>query len=283
MLDSVPSLIVKVVTLGQRSISTTRPPTEIERGVRFAFGANWRSFVESVDESRIGAAQQSLTSMLGREQLDGLSFLDIGSGSGLFSLAAFRLGATVMSFDYDPESVASTEQLRLTYAADDPSWRVEQGSVLDADYMASLGTFDVVYAWGVLHHTGAMWPALERAIGATAGTLFIAIYNDQGRQSRIWRRIKQRYNHAGPAGRGVLLGMAESYFRARSTLAGARSSQPRARGMSAAHDLRDWLGGYPFEVASAGEVFTFCHDRGLTLTRLRTSNGLGNNEFVFER
>jgi 2-polyprenyl-3-methyl-5-hydroxy-6-metoxy-1,4-benzoquinol methylase len=99
--------------------------------------------------------------MLKVERLDGKSFLDIGSGSGLFSLAARRLGARVHSFDYDQQSVACTAELRRRYFPSAGDWVVERGSALDRDYLARLGTFDVVYSWGVLHHTGDMWRALE--------------------------------------------------------------------------------------------------------------------------
>jgi 2-polyprenyl-6-hydroxyphenyl methylase/3-demethylubiquinone-9 3-methyltransferase len=134
--------------------------------------------------------------MLQVERLDGLRFLDIGSGSGLSSLAARRLGARVHSFDYDAQSVACTSELRRRYFPADDRWTVERGSALDADYLRRLGQFDIVYSWGVLHHTGQMWHALENAVipVAQSGKLFIAIYNDTGTQSRRWHAIKRIYN-----------------------------------------------------------------------------------------
>src|SRR5205807_740046 len=133
----------------------------------------------------IAEAESSLKRMLEVESLAGRSFLDIGSGSGLFSLAARRLGARVRSFDYDPQSVACTRELRRRFYPDDADWQIEEGSVLDEGYVRALGTFDVVYSWGVLHHTGAMWRALAHAAlpVAVGGKLFIAIYNDTGTQS----------------------------------------------------------------------------------------------------
>ncbi|SRR5579884_2106022 len=134
---------------------------EIHRRDRFAFGANWAHFLKTLDEARIARAEESLQNMLGLKRLEGRRFLDVGSGSGLFSLAARRLGATVHSFDYDPQSVACTLELKRRYFPDDEQWQIEQRSVLDRTYLKGLGTFDVVYAWGVLHHTGAMWQACE--------------------------------------------------------------------------------------------------------------------------
>lgn len=135
----------------------TEHATEIARGERFEFGANWAQFLNVLNDERIALAEQSLRTMLGVNDLQGKRFLDIGSGSGLFSLVARRLGAAVHSFDYDPRSVACTAELKRRYYPDDPDWVVEQGSALDKDYLQTLGQWDVVYSWGVLHHTGAMW------------------------------------------------------------------------------------------------------------------------------
>ncbi|HJY29983.1 MAG TPA: methyltransferase domain-containing protein, partial [Pyrinomonadaceae bacterium] len=170
--------------------------SEIALGKRFEFGENWSRFLEVLDDDRIRQAEDSLRKMLDTESLARQSFLDIGSGSGLFSLAARRLGASVYSVDFDPQSVACARELRRRYFPDDTSWKIEEGSALDADYLKSLGLFDVVYSWGVLHHTGDMWRALENAQLPVkhGGKLFIAIYNDTGTQTRRWKWIKKTYN-----------------------------------------------------------------------------------------
>src|SRR5215216_2268672 len=166
--------------------------SEVNRGERFEFGKNWRRFLSTLTDEKIVVAEQSLQTFLNTDRLDGKTFLDVGSGSGLFSLAARRLGAKVRSFDYDPNSVACTKELRRRYFPNDNSWWIEQGSVLDRELLSSLGEFDIVYSWGVLHHTGAMWEALGniKRLVKSGGQLFVAIYNDLGNITDEWRRIK---------------------------------------------------------------------------------------------
>ena len=261
---------------------------------RFAFGRNWNDFLGVLNEERINASVQCLEAMLPREHIEGASFLDVGSGSGLSSLAASRLGAArIHSFDYDPDSVACTEALRRRYAPASLPWTVEQGSALDADYLASLGKWDIVYSWGVLHHTGAMWPAIERVMQVVkpGGILFISIYNDQGKISDMWKAVKRLYNR-GPLGRAAVLSVFIPYFagrdlmsdviRGKNPLARYRTYQ-RKRGMSIFYDWKDWLGGYPFEVATPDAIIDFCRPRGFLLEKLATDGSLGCNEFVFRR
>jgi 2-polyprenyl-6-hydroxyphenyl methylase/3-demethylubiquinone-9 3-methyltransferase len=273
--------------------------TKIEKRLkkRFEFGKNWQKFLSILDEVRILEAERSLKQMLEVDNLHGKSFLDIGSGSGLFSLAARRLGAKVYSFDYDPVSVACSRELKNRFFTNDPYWTIEKGDVLDNSYLKSLGKFDIVYAWGVLHHTGALWEAFENVISLVAegGKLFISIYNDQGNASKRWAMIKKFYNQSpNPMKITIILSVGFLWL-IRSSLVGMINFQnplpfkgwaekKKSRGMSVWHDLVDWVGGYPFEVAKPEEVFNFYYKNGFELTKLKTcGGGLGCNEFVFVR
>lgn len=260
---------------------------------RFKFGKNWECFLKSLNETQLLQAEASLREMLGVGALRGRKFLDIGCGSGLFSLAAMRLGATVTSFDYDADSVACAERLKAQFFDGNEDWRIARGDALDAGYLGSLGQFDIVYSWGVLHHTGDMWRALDNisALGAAGGTLFIALYNDQGLESRVWKVVKRTYNML-PDLLKPLVSLA-TFLRmwTLTVLKDALKGHPfktlsnyhSNRGMSVWRDVVDWAGGYPFEVARPDDVISFFEKKGFRLVRLKRSSGSGCNEYLFSK
>lgn len=270
---------------------------EIKAGNRFEFGANWSHFLALLDETRIADAENSLRQMLAVSDLHDRRFLDIGCGSGLSSLAARRLGARVYSFDFDPESVACAQELKRRYFPDDPLWRVEQGSALDREYLERLGRFDVVYSWGVLHHTGSMWVAIENAIGRVAdpqGTFFVAIYNDQGWKSHAWWFVKFLYNRLPRLLKHPFVVIVSLLTHTLVILKYAIKLKPmvaiapllsdrRERGMSARHDAVDWIGGFPFEFAKFEVLAAYLEARGFVLTNSRRYSSHGCNELVVRR
>lgn len=266
---------------------------------RFEFGANWTHFVETaLDDRRIAHAVADTKRMLRTDSLTGRRFLDIGCGSGLFSLAALMLGAErVVSFDYDPQSVGASETLRARSGMAPERWAIHRGSVLDPEFLATLEPADIVYSWGVLHHTGDMWKAIENAarLVRPGGLFAISIYNRVNRfpdRSTMWWNIKRFYVRSPvPVRRAMEWGYALNHMATRllsfrnplKPLLDRGAGEDR-RGMDFWHDVRDWLGGFPYEFADAGEVFGFVHDRlGMELVHLRAAEGNACTEFLFRR
>ena len=227
--------------------------------------------------------------------------MDIGCGSGLFSLAACLLGAErVVSFDYDPNSVEASLALRERASQPDRierainKWQIMQGSVLDEEFLAALEPADVVYSWGVLHHTGAMWQAIDNAVSKVkpGGVIAISIYNNVESRvggSAMWWQIKQAYNRSPQAARRLMEYAYVANFMVRKLLTLRNPfkmiqnyGDGAGRGMDFWHDVRDWLGGFPYEYATAGEIFNYMHNKhGLELIYLDTHDGHGCNQFTF--
>lgn len=265
-------------------------------GDRFAFGENWAAFLRRLDERRVEEAVKSLQALLGLQSLAGMSFLDIGSGSGLFSLAARRLGARVHSFDFDPDSVNCALTLRERFFPDDRDWTIQQGSVLNAGFIESLGMFDIVYSWGVLHHTGAMYSAIENAASRVkpGGLFAIALYH-KTRLCKVWAIEKKWYANASWRGQAVARWLFDRLMRLDHYVSGKdfRShveNYHSLRGMNYERDLHDWLGGYPYESIAPSEAAALMQRLGFEHVRTNAPEkyslgifGSGCDEFVYRR
>ena len=271
---------------------------------RFEFGENWARFLSTLDDKRVEVAKQSLQALIQIDDFSQLRFLDAGSGSGLFSLAANQLGAEVTSFDLDHNSVACTRLLKERFFPGSTSWNVLEGSLADSSFLNSLGRFDVVYCWGVVHHTGEMWNCLENLLPLVkpGGKIVVAIYNDESYVSRIWYGIKRIYQKLPKVIRPFYVAAVGSVAFVKRLIVTVLAcclrlftlknplipflnwaSETKSRGMNGWHDLVDWVGGWPFEVAKPEAVFRFMRDRGFDMQDFTTSGGHGCNEFVFVR
>jgi 2-polyprenyl-3-methyl-5-hydroxy-6-metoxy-1,4-benzoquinol methylase len=262
----------------------------------FRFGENWQRFVDQhLNPEREQLAQSALSSLFAAN-INGRRFLDIGAGSGLFSLAAYRLGAAeIVSIDIDPNSIATCKALRER-AGTPPNWAIIHGSILDSQLSQVVESGDIVYSWGVLHHTGAMWHAIRNAASLVnrGGSLGIAIYNrvEGGLgDSRRWWHIKRVYNRMPSAIQGCMeaayLGFwAVAKLRSRRNPYHAARQYQGVRGMALRTDIKDWLGGFPYEYAAADEIVNFCTNAcGLEVVTVKRvePRSTGNNEFVFIR
>ena len=261
--------------------------------LRFGFGKNWQRFIQQYfSDERVELSQKHLLDFLQMSDLEGKYFLDVGCGSGLHSLAALRAGAArVMSFDVDEEAVNTTSKLKQ-YAGNPAHWLVRQGSILDEAFLQTIEPADLVYAWGVLHHSGNMWQAFKNTsrLLKEGGLLFVALYTDApyfDLPMAFWLEVKQRYNRVGWLTKKKMVAwyIWEFYlhkqWRALPDLF-KQAREYKARGMELYTDVIDWLGGWPMEVAPVEEVQRFGVEQlGLTLVNIKT--GQANAEYLFGR
>jgi 2-polyprenyl-6-hydroxyphenyl methylase/3-demethylubiquinone-9 3-methyltransferase len=256
--------------------------------ITFSFGVNWRKYLVKLDDIHIHHAQKSFSAFTGLTSLRDHTFLDVGCGSGLNSLIAYQLGAKrIVSMDIDKCSVQCAEDLRARFKIDPSRWVIRQGSILDKSLVDSIGRYSYVYSWGVLHHTGAMWEALDHTARCVSpdGYLHIALYNKH-RYSRGWLQIKRLCNRFP---RTLFPLMKFSYATYGNARLFARFQSPKRllthykqeRGMDVWRDIEDWLGGLPYEYCSVDEVVGFMLPRRFVLLQLKATNTKGCNEFLF--
>jgi 2-polyprenyl-3-methyl-5-hydroxy-6-metoxy-1,4-benzoquinol methylase len=267
--------------------------TDSQDEMRYGFGKNWSEFIEArLSEQIIESSRQHMADMLRCDNLAGKTFLDIGCGSGIHSLAALKLGAQrIVSFDYDVDSVATTKRVR-EFAGSPSNWEVIQGSVLDRDFMQSLPKSDIVYSWGVLHHTGDMWGAVRNSAVPLKddGVYYIALYSSDNYVDpppSYWLKVKKQYNLASDVGKRLMEWRYMMRFHFLPELKAGRNPfelirKYGSRGMTYWTDVKDWLGGWPMDFASLAETQSFCQSQfDLTLCNVKT--GEGCTEYVFAR
>lgn len=269
---------------------------DVRQKRRFEFGKNWKNFLNKLTNERIQIAENSLIKMLDVNNLENKKFIDIGSGSGLSSLSAKNLGAKVLSFDYDETSVWCTKSLKKKYYDKDENWIVKQGSILDLNFVNSLGKYDIVYSWGVLHHTGKMWSAIDNSISLVDdnGKYFISIYNDQGFKSHFWWMVKWLYNilpgflkkiFAYSLGFFIIFLMLIKYTIKLKPMVilGPMFNYKQSRGMSMLTDIMDWYGGFPYEFASYEYLINYIENKGFKFCKGKRTTSFGCNEIVFTK
>lgn len=252
----------------------------------FDFGSNWQAFSEQrLDAQRLALAARSLQSLLQRNTLQGVSFLDVGCGSGLFTIAAYQLGAApVVGIDINPHCIGVSKHNRDRFAPTAPITFL-QASALNPESLQSLGLFDIVYAWGSLHHTGAMWNSIRYVTKqvSPSGTLVLAIYNKHV-TSPAWKGIKWLYNHLPHTGQRLLTFPFAAVIYPAKFLVTRRNPLEKERGMDFWYDVIDWVGGYPYEYATPQEIQSFVGEEGFALRHYVSAQvPTGCNEFVFER
>ena len=256
--------------------------------LNFDFGGNWKAFsADRMDAERVKAAVASLDELVGKQQIAGRSFLDIGCGSGLFSIAAAESGArTVRAFDVNETAVATSKENARTFLDNDlPAPDFSQGSILDEVFLRNIGQHDVVYAWGSLHHTGRMWQAIRNAASLVAddGILVLAIYNAHW-TSPFWTQVKRVYNRSPGVVRKLMNGVFGGAMYVGVWVVARQNPMKKERGMDFWYDVVDWLGGYPFEVASAEQIREFLEPLGFELKHLTAPRvSTGCNELIFQR
>ena len=259
-----------------------------EPHITFSFGKNWQAFQGSMRPDAVDEAMRDIREWLGPDGLRGKRVVDVGSGSGLSSLCFHRAGAEqVVSFDVDPASVEATARLWRAEGMP-PSWRVSAASILDPTLPDRIGVFDVVYSWGVLHHTGAMWSALDQVckLVAPGGRLWITLYQ-KGPRYEEHLALKRRYNEGSALRRSAMVTRLVALSLWVHVLRHKESpftwNRGAGRGMNRYHDTIDWLGGLPYEVAATAEVVAACSERVLTSIRTKEADEGGCSGYLFSR
>jgi 2-polyprenyl-6-hydroxyphenyl methylase/3-demethylubiquinone-9 3-methyltransferase len=244
----------------------SKVPNLKDNGI-FSFGFNWESYVDMImNEDIIERHKKDLDSIYKSFNLDirGLDVIDIGSGSGLSSVCFERLGAkSITSLDIDKHSYNATLLTKNKFGNGSSKWDVINKSVLDGIE----NKYDLVYSWGVLHHTGNMFQAINIASNAVrdGGYFHVALYID-GPTYLTHLKTKQKF---------ASLDRDEKIDYLLNYLGGSGNDWfiPDNRGMMKFHDALDWLGGLPYEVCNPNDLFNMLNKFEVSYFRNSSEGG----------
>lgn len=241
----------------------------------YSFGENWANYAQHLDQEHINQAVSNLSRLISSDKIKGKRFLDIGCGSGLHSLAAIKMGAgSLTAVDFDLDSVSTTRSVLERHAPEKSHYTVHHANILAPERTPELllkNSYDIVYSWGVLHHTGDQWTAIRNAASfvAPGGVFIIAIYKKTPLCS-FWKIEKKTYTLMPKWMRPVFDILFATILVLAHTLSGKNpiryiQNYRQERGMRFMNDIADWLGGYPYESASPAELQNFCEGLGFHL------------------
>ncbi len=230
----------------------------IKKDTRFEFGQNWNLYSKSISDVEVNLAKQGIIKLMPtKTALDSKSFLDIGCGSGIHSIAANTLGfESITATDFDLKSVNTAISNKKIFNS---NINIFQDDILNTKIK---NKFDVVYSWGVLHHTGNMEKAIlnSRKLVNDEGYLIIAIYK-KTYFCKMWHFIKKLYCNSP---RFIKKIFNFTFYTLRLSLylikGNKISKYKQIRGMNLYFDSIDWLGGFPYESASKDVIVSMVGD-----------------------
>jgi SAM-dependent methyltransferase len=125
-----------------------------------------------------------------RREISGRPVLDGGCGNGRWAYGFERLGCEIHGFDASPNGIE--------YARQHVKGRFDVANILDGESLLRLYTknsFDIVWCWGVLHHTGDPERAFQNIAQFVkpGGTMHIYVYGKKSISNRLLRFIFNRF------------------------------------------------------------------------------------------
>ena len=256
----------------------------------FKFGENWKNFSNLIDNNRLKEAVTSLKKLTNKKSLNNLSFLDIGCGSGLSSLAAIQLNCKkIYAIDQDEQSIKTTK--KVLQKSRFKKVKVEKKDLFTLNEKEK---FDIVYSWGVLHHTGNMLEAIKKSTKMVSknGMLILALYK-KTKLCNLWKIEKYIYKSSPKVIQNFIKNLFIFLFKLamilkRKNFSNYINDYKTKRGMDFYHDVHDWLGGYPYESISIEEISKIMDKFGYKMIRSFQVKkqigffGTGCDEYVFK-